>query len=73
MISGQLPGMTNALSVIPTPIDAQVINICIYPAALPSAGVVVTENGAAADNVTVTIPTSAATKLFARLKVAVAL
>jgi autotransporter-associated beta strand protein len=37
--------------------------------AASSAGVVVTENGAAADTVTVTIPTSAAVKLFARLKV----
>src|SRR5688572_22430452 len=40
MISGQLPGMTNALSAIPRPIDAQMINVCIYPAAPPSARVV---------------------------------
>ena len=40
--------------------------------ATSSAGVAVTENGAAADTVTVSIPTSAATKLFARLKVTVA-
>lgn len=50
---------------------SQVFNVGATTAA-SSAGVAVTENGAAADTVTVTIPTSAATKLFARLKVVVA-
>jgi autotransporter-associated beta strand protein len=48
----------------------QVFNIGATTAA-SSAGVAVTENGAAADTVTVTIPTSGAAQLFARLKVLV--